>query len=206
MNKYRRLAQFSQQNDIIFLYYYELKWHHKFINFPLQAVLSFTPDANHSLDGIRVKATNRRNKVSQLDYAQDQNPDGREYSFMQKHTQRIPDFVQKPTKEGVSNYSLSFFSEDKQALCTLLRHSPYETRCKYSFPFLLIVTENVVLAHLFYCQILGDILFKCFLAILLPENQDRECTSVFPKWKKNYNLLVHRPFSCLCLKTLITKI
>lgn len=77
-----------------------------------KAVLSFTPDANHSLDGIRVKATNRRNKVSQLDYAQDQNPDGREYSFMQKHTQRIPDFVQKPTKEG--NEESPHAEEDKE--------------------------------------------------------------------------------------------
>ncbi|XP_062232671.1 paired amphipathic helix protein Sin3-like 6 [Phragmites australis] len=65
-----------------------------------KAVLSFTPDANHSLDGIRMKATNIKNNVSQMDYHFNQNHKGIEYSFRQKHTQRIPDSFQMPTREG----------------------------------------------------------------------------------------------------------
>ncbi|XP_062180610.1 uncharacterized protein LOC133885002 isoform X2 [Phragmites australis] len=66
----------------------------------VKAVLSFTPDATHSLDGIRVKATNIMNKVSQPEYHHDQNPKSVEFSFRQEPTQRIPYSVRMPRKGG----------------------------------------------------------------------------------------------------------
>uniref|UniRef100_A0A0A8YZC4 Histone deacetylase interacting domain-containing protein n=1 Tax=Arundo donax TaxID=35708 RepID=A0A0A8YZC4_ARUDO len=65
-----------------------------------KAVLSFTPDASHSLDGIRMTATNIKNNASQMEYPLYQNHRGIEYSFRQKHAKRIPGSFQKPTREG----------------------------------------------------------------------------------------------------------
>ncbi|CAL5096530.1 unnamed protein product [Urochloa decumbens] len=65
---------------------------------PDKTVLCFTPDANHSLDGNRMKRANIKHNVSQVGFPHHQGHEETEYNFSQSHTQGIPDSFETPTK------------------------------------------------------------------------------------------------------------
>ncbi|KAK3137851.1 hypothetical protein QOZ80_5AG0361290 [Eleusine coracana subsp. coracana] len=65
-----------------------------------KAVLSFTPDANYNLDGIRMKATNMNYNVAKLEHPRNQNHDEIGYPLGMKHSQQIPDSTRIFTNEG----------------------------------------------------------------------------------------------------------
>ncbi|RCV16273.1 hypothetical protein SETIT_3G124800v2 [Setaria italica] len=78
-----------------------------------KAVLCFTPDANHSLDGNRMKTTNIKYNVSQVSYPHDQNLKETEYNFRQRHTQGIPDSFETPTKGNEETLQAEEYKGDK---------------------------------------------------------------------------------------------
>jgi hypothetical protein len=91
----------------------------RFIIFYVQAVLSFTPDANYNLDAIQMEPTNISNSMAQLEFPRDQNHKGIEHPFGLKHSQWIHDSIKISTNEGVPILPLFFlFScwEKKHAL------------------------------------------------------------------------------------------
>ncbi|CAN6305039.1 unnamed protein product [Urochloa humidicola] len=65
---------------------------------PDKAVLCFTPDANHSLNGNRMKRANIKYNVPQVGFPHHQGHEETEYNFSQSHTQGIPDSFQTATK------------------------------------------------------------------------------------------------------------
>ena len=83
------------------LFHYDPGCYHQFLNFHVQAVLCFTPDANHSLDGNRTKTTNMKCNVSQVGHPHDQDHEETEYNFRQRHTQRILDSFETGTKVAI---------------------------------------------------------------------------------------------------------
>ena len=64
----------------------------------MQAVLCFTPDANHSLDGNRTKTTYMKCNVPQVGHPHNQDHEETEYNFRQRHTQIILDSFETGTK------------------------------------------------------------------------------------------------------------
>jgi hypothetical protein len=80
----------------------------RFINFYVQAALSFTPDANCNLVAIQMKATNISNNMASLEFPRDQNRKGIDHPLGLKHSQRTHDSIKIFTNEGVPTLPLFF--------------------------------------------------------------------------------------------------
>ncbi|PUZ64523.1 hypothetical protein GQ55_3G149400 [Panicum hallii var. hallii] len=78
-----------------------------------KAVLCFTPDANHSLDGNRTKTTNIKCNVSQVGHPHDQDHEETEYNVRQRHTQRILDSFETPTTGNGESLLAEEYEGDK---------------------------------------------------------------------------------------------
>ncbi|RLN30526.1 paired amphipathic helix protein Sin3-like 5 [Panicum miliaceum] len=77
------------------------------------AVLCFTPDANHSLDCNRTKTSSIKCNVSQVGHPHDQDHEETEYNFRQRHTQRILDSFETPTKGNGESLHAEEYEGDK---------------------------------------------------------------------------------------------